>query len=401
MCDSKSCLSDFTKYCPAEGLCDENLGVRSSRARSQSLKVKNQVAWFSKKPKPAFASRHQVTIRMLGENDRSEDQFAPYRGRSKSYVSQEELRALQGCVSRRRALFISNQESTQACHTIPQLKSSRKYQQAPTRNSLPSSDLNLCNSHQTLKRFDKVSLFERTQHSSAFDLAKAEDIHPPNQSGVPDTVSVQFRSESQECIATDSSQGSLHSGHVECCSSNTSCLLPGVNVNPQTHAKSSSIPGWLNSPRILHNCSHRSTCDVTCLSSSRECVQSSPHLVLPHDQSACNSWPRNQLTHTGSYHQDGLGKLHKIQPRHRSSEKSSPHHQRKEPSLLGEGTEVISSDLNLEIFGSTSSICSTHSHQSSVTNASVCSERPHFHYGKGIDGVEFKRKSDVSECIFV
>ena len=407
MCDSKSCLSDFTKYCPAEDMCDENIGTSSTRTRtrtrSQSLKVKNQVAWFSKKPKPALTIRHQVNVRMLGENDRGEDQLAAFRERSRSYVSQEELRALQGCVSRRRALFSLNQEGVPlSSQTIPHQKAKCKHTRA--KNSQLSSDSDLFYRSAT-KECSNISLSENLQASRNYEHVEAEDIPPSNQPAIPDTISIQFRPESQECITTQNSDGSHHSSHVQPCSSNTAYFLPGptdtslMNLSPQTCSKSSSIPGWLNSPRVLHKCMHQGTCDVSCLLSSREYVQS-PRLSLSHDQSACNSWPRNQLTQARPYHhQEGLGR-HSTQSKLTCSEKSSPHHQYKESSLLSAtvGTEIISSDLNLEIFGSTSSICSVQSHQSS---ASVSSERPHFHYGKGIDGVEFKRKTDVSYCINV
>ena len=136
MCDSGltvSCLTDFTSYCPANALGDANIGPR------RCARIRHRLMRSQPKPKTVRSKEavhksqgrgltSKVRIRALGEesedscvesSDDSDEEFSPSRsadGRLQSFpqlksepishcLTDQELRALKGCVTRGRALF--------------------------------------------------------------------------------------------------------------------------------------------------------------------------------------------------------------------------------------------------------------------------------------------------------
>jgi len=139
MCDSTisvSCPADFTSYCPASALCDED--IRPQKKRRHRSSVRSRVALFSRKAKGQMYPRQGISsqqrIKPLGEdsyigertslysNSCSEHEMeaSPLEWSSEStedeedattqdnswlheqpssYVSAEELHALRGCVN--------------------------------------------------------------------------------------------------------------------------------------------------------------------------------------------------------------------------------------------------------------------------------------------------------------
>ena len=344
MCEfSESCCSDFTKYFPAGSFCAENDALS---------KVKNKIAWFSKKPRPSSAISHHPTERPVGDELCRRKSF---EAGSSSHVSQEELRALRGCVSKRRVMFSSDQNSltiNSKCGKEGRGRlplSSHPLHLAHDR-FLSSSDNHLCQNRIEYDRFSSLS-----------------------QSSIPDSVSVQFRYDSHECMSTLSSVGS-HSERIEvldCCNS-TACNFVGTK-NLRTAAQSNRIA-----------CGNRIPCDEQ--HSSFPKITSSPLLRVSHDQSYHNSWPRhrahpNRLCQY-TYEIDNI----KVP--------QSPRHLcRQEPANIVPA-DLLTSNLKTsepEVVGSKSSVCST----SCVSS----SERPRLNYIKGVDGVDFKQKTDVSQCL--
>ncbi len=345
MCEfSENCCSDFTNYFPAGSICAENVS-----------KVKNKIAWFSKKPRPSTSSAisHHATELRVGEELGRRMSF---EAGSSSHVSQEELRALRGCVSKRRAMFSSDQNSltiNSKCGKEGNMPLLPHPLHLAHDRFLSSSDNHLC---QNRIEYDRLSSL--------------------SQSSIPDSVSVQFRYDSHECMSTLSSGGS-HSERIEvldCCNS-TACNFAGNDYSqhlPNVHTTQSKKMNRTDGNQILYDEQHNDSK-----------IMSSPLLRVSHDQSYHNSWPRHRA------HPDRLCQYTSAQ-RNMSPRQLC----RQEPANIVPA-DLLTSNLKTsepEIVGSKSSVFSVQSHKSYASS----SERPRLNYIKGVDGVDFKQKTDVS-----
>ncbi len=331
---------------------------------SDTRSVQNKIAWFSKKPKPSpVLSRPKKVWSSSVENV------------SNKYVSPEELRVLRGCVSERLAMFSSTQYSSLSVLSGPKMhnyqsQSHQQYLSSPgglNLKSFPSGE-SAPNRNATETISDYQSNLSSVSHSS-----------------IPDSVSVQFRSDSCEHIF--SQKNCEYSEHIEvldCCS------------NTVRQVNSSDIGclrflGRTGKFKVSRSGVDSVSCNEESIVPPQMCIPS-PLLRLSQEHSRHNSWPRKKL------HQNRPFETHELHIDATHVEKSfsgSPHHlQKPEP------VHIVSMDIprrmsETEIFGSTSSVFSVQSRLSSATNVSSCTERPHLNFAKGVNGIDFKQRSDV------
>lgn len=479
MCESgflEGCSADFTNYCHVSSLCDENIGrhcATPNYRRVKSSKVKSRVAWFTKKSN--VASRHSINassrmrIRSMGErlgqfnasldipsrptshlgstSSTSDEEFLHSKEDLKrTCVSKEELEALKGCVTQRRALFSPNQleppSSFFSNHTIPKEKSDLSVrepylfmQTVPKKNSAVQSQVE----DKILTTNSDQYRFQPNQESLVFEPLESCF----RSSVVPDSVSVQFKAKSYDCVmvcqtenlgvdddtshhfATLKGESSLLADDGQCVDEGRSYSLSSKSAvgkfNSGIHC-SSSIPGRLNSPNLQLPLSSRSQFGQCRHSRENICkcqkLLSSPVFNVknlyrytglqpsPSSQATCNSWPRSRIfpetevklkykDNQDTTHDENINSVKKL---HQSYDNQSPI----QPyTYSSECTDAIPlSRYGLaggHSFGSTNSMHSLQSHSSSVTNFSSCADRPHFSNGKGVEGMEFKDKSEVSQ----
>ncbi len=345
-------------------------------------KVKNKIAWFSKKPKPSHIvsrpHRHQTFGVEKVWSSSAEDV-------SNRYVSQEELRVLRGCVSERRAIFSLNQKSL---HFLS-FGGVKVYndQMGMCKNRCVSSADGL-NRNQSSFPFGGDNSFKH----SAFEPTHLQDLLSVSQT--PDSVSVQFRSDSREHISTQNSDCTFSERIEVLDCSNAAYHFTGnediehshsLGINKRTKLKlGSRINGGLCKDQSINlSCSP--------IVPSQECMHS-PLLKVSHDQSRHNSWPRNMVNHNQF--------SDTAEPHCTAYCASSPHHLEKHKPASIVSTDFLSLTSKIpeqEGFGSTSSVFSIQSRQSSVTSVSSCSERLHLSFVKGVNGVDFKQRTDVGQ----
>lgn len=479
MCDSgfsEGCSADFTNYCRAGSLCDEDIGRQCrlpNYRRTRSSKVRSRVAWFTRKSNLTTPHRRsnglrQVRIRPLGEtyNDpldvrihtaqhsefssSEEDLPCVNSELPNNYVSQEELEALKGCVTKRRELFspdlLGLSGSCSLSHTLPKQKSKREAhhylrQQMPNeRSTINSSD----SEDQLFMSKVGQGHYHPRQGSQEYD--HLENYYPSNQlrsSTVPDSVSIQFRANSYDCVAvcqTEELNVVDGKGHIDqlkfvkgeaSLSADDSPYIVGkrsYSFDSQPSGKklnseicsSCSIPGRLDSPNLRQYPSpplqrrHRPSSGSPRIHTSPahnvkdKCPPSRVRRGYLH-QATYNSWPRNRVypeldNRVISNQDESPGEGLKIVKNlhrpavcaHQSRESWSPLQVRSSEYNSTSVDVIPGNQYDVCDLGSTTSMCSIQSHNSSATNVSSNFDRPHCSNVKGVTGVDFKDKSEVS-----
>ena len=472
MCDSgfsEVCSADFTNYCRAGSLCDEDIGRQCrlpNYRRMKSSKVRSRVAWFTRKSNLTTPHRRsnvltQVRIRPLGEtyNDpldvstkhsdfsSSSDEELPCVNNElpNNYVSQEELEALKGCVTKRRALFSPNflgpSGSCSSSHTIPKQRSKREAHHS-LRQTVPSERSFINSDSEDQLFMSKVGQRHYHPRQGSLEYDHLENYYPGSQSrssAVPDSVSIQFRANSYECVAEElnvvdggaqTDQFKFVKGEASLSADDNPYMVGkrsysfdsrplGSKVNSEI-CSSCSIPGRLNSPNLRQHLSPRLQRRHRPSSGSPRLHTSPAHNVKDMcppsharrgylDHAICNSWPRNrvypELDNTLFSNQDEYpGERSKVvKTLHRppvcaqqGCESWSPLQVRSSEYNSTSVDVVPNSRYGLCDLGSTTSMCSIQSHNSAATNVSSSFDRPHCSYVKGVTGVDFKDKSEVS-----
>ena len=322
--------------------------------------------------------------------------------KTSSCVSQEELNALKGCVSRRRRLF-----------------SPRSFQAA---SRSPSTALVFKELPHPAYKFKHRTASMRSMSYNSRSSNEDKDSNPNSASstvsGIPDSVSVQFGCAGYECeTVCESNTKQMHHRHgglnITAISKSDFSIDVGKtdrrmsDTDRRCLAMSYSIPGELNSSSLRFQDSTFSSLKVhTCEQCARR-NQSIPH------KSLCNSWPRQQLykkSQPGTYSDICRRKMvcsHSspqntpqrtpLSSPHRSPQLRAKSHQvpsvHQYSKFRGRGEAVIKSYLpNSYELGSTFSISSNHS--LSNTSSVLCG-RPHISYSPGVDGQTFKSRTDV------
>ncbi len=256
MCDSRnfeSCPSDFTNYCPA--VCVEKKTVipshKSPRNTCIYLSQEKPDGNSSRRKKVLQSTQTRITnhksATISSNNDdfsldfSSDEDHSPLKDvrlheKPSSYVSQEELNALKGCVMRRRAVF-SPSPSSSPLHSYVQ-----NSHHTPTRtSSLPCG-------RRRLMKADDISHVR--QGSLEYDHLK--DFDPCESASIPDSVSVQFRF----------LDGNDSEGHTECMHRHTHSTL-SIKRHGTGELKSEDIKNCSDEcsswPRNKVMCSHINT----------------------------------------------------------------------------------------------------------------------------------------------
>ena len=314
-----------------------------------------------------------------------------------NYVSQEELLALKGCVTRRRALF-SPKSSNKGSFTLQQLPCSTSVS-----GGLSKASWENC---------------QHSQHqSSKCDHEELEPrLHPSATSkNVPDSVSVQFGCAGYECETVRSSSNSKQPqprrrGLNVTAISKSDCNINMQKAGPQSYSVTSrcfSIPGELNSSNLSYHQGFIFPEKVYSLEQNLSQPQNGSIYRQKHKK-LCNSWPRQQLFQKKSVGGPVYSKREvmcsQCSPKHVSrpvpltSPTQSPQtfssvalEGPRIPQLPAiKGREMVLKPYlpsSCEI-GSTFSISSHHS---------VSPARPHISYNTGVDGQVFKDRTEVSE----
>lgn len=260
MCDSTisvSCPADFTSYCPASALCDED--IRPQKKRRHRSSVRSRVALFSRKAKGQMYPRQGISsqqrIKPLGEDSCISERTSLYSNscsehemeasplewssestedeegattqdnswlheQPSSYVSAEELHALRGCVTRGRAVFSptpfsdrSSELSKVGIRVDPQTGMPNADPSMSDKLLVPQTDLihipgqgnEVSHARQGSFEYDHLEDFHPDQaHESSDSRNSFCDSHPDQQPPLADSacsVSVQFGSTGYECKA--------------------------------------------------------------------------------------------------------------------------------------------------------------------------------------------------------
>lgn len=181
MCDShisESCPTDFTSYCPVDSIYNGGRHKQSSQKLHGNQRApKRMIPCGSDIPVENRPSEECVRSELIDGGDHCRQHMhcglsASGNSRSlekaSSYVSQEELNALKGCVMRRRAVFSPSPSSSPYCKHLPYLT-----------NSLPIGSTYQDEIHHV------------RQSSLEYDHLKDFDPHPIGS--ITDSISVQFR----------------------------------------------------------------------------------------------------------------------------------------------------------------------------------------------------------------
>ena len=323
-----------------------------------------------------------------------------------SCVSQEELNALKGCVSRRRRLF--SPRSYQAAS----LSTASVFQELP-HPALKSKRRTAGRRNASSNRRSSLYEHKRVQDSNSIALPSA------TASGVPDSVSVQFGRAGYECQTVRESNskpvqhrhGGLNITAMSKSDFDIDVQKPDRRMGDanQCLALSYSIPGELNSSSLRFQDSTFSALNVP---SCEQCT-------CRNHKSLYNSWSRQQLYQSkqlGAYSDSCKRKMacSHCSPQNTpqftplSSPNRSPQLQRAKshqvPSvrqfsrLKGRGDAVLKPYIPSSYdLGSTFSISSNRSMSST---SSVLCGRPHISYSPGVDGQTFKNRTEVSIGIF-
>lgn len=438
MCDShisESCPMDFTNYCPVDSVCSEGRYKRPTH-KSQA---KNHIAWFGRKTKGASShnkelmpSKQDVGGKLLQECnvhpiceaygcssceaygcsscchgysrsnskqavDYSSNEDCTLGGsngraleKASRYVSQEELDALKGCVTRRRAVF-SPSPSSSPVHSYVQLKS----QHSPAlTNSLPVGG----------KHRFRVEEFGHVRQSSLeYDHLKDFDPLVPVSNG--DSVCVQFRLQN----GSDGEDGAT----CKMCHHSNSMGSKKRSVSNTESPFSYSIPERLDCDACDGQgniASGNSDDPVSC-----SCDMLSLQVKERCHAGVCNSWPRNELlikeTTEPQKHGKTVGaslsplsvKSNRIQQQQQyhsplHSRFNSPLHSRFNSPLLQPKHQVYPNEGGMGGL-KTCDTGSNYSLYSQTTTVSSLTDRQHCSYSKGVDGNMFKTRSDVSSLL--
>lgn len=356
---------DDTFTCTGTGPVSTKSNVGTVNTKS---KVQSKIALFSKKPKPSpLLSRPRPRETLVGKKKFWSNSVGDIS--TSKHDSQEELKGVRGCVSDNVEKFTLKQNSF-----TPVLSNQKWYNfESGTQISRYLSSPDSPN----LKRLSSC------EGSSFQNVIESTHVHGLSESSIPDSVSVQFRSDSHEYISSQNSHCS-YLDRMEVCS-NTPYDVTGNDIECGNFSR-----GTKNCSLTVGQC--RSSKDVECSEQSNNSSVlpivpfhgriSSPLLGLSQDQFCHNSWPRNRVDRNLRSNTQKTF--------------SSPHLLRKQKSAHIVSTNLLSKMSEAESFGSTSSVFSN---LPSVTNLTSCSERPHLSFVKGVSGVDFKQRTDV-RCLY-
>ena len=254
MCDSTisvSCPADFTSYCPASAMCDED--IRPQKKCRHRSSVRSRVALFSRRAKGQPTCRQGISsqprIKALGEENGTGDFSSLYSNscsehemeasplewssesttgdeeaattqdnswlheQPSSYVSAEELHALRGCVTRGRAVFSpspysvrSSELSRVGVHVYPDSDlSNTDPSMLFVPQTLPGRGSEFHRARRFSLEYDHLEDFHPGQtHESSDSRNSFSDSHPDQQPTLVDSscsVSIQFGSTGYECKA--------------------------------------------------------------------------------------------------------------------------------------------------------------------------------------------------------
>ena len=306
-------------------------------------------------------------------------------------VSHEELSALKGCVTRRRALF-----SPKSFNEVP----SFKFQELP-----------YCASEsQGLSKASRKEAPHKQLHSDRLQEFELNPCASTVSDSVPDSVSVQFGDAGYECETVCESnsrpaqqrQRGLNITAISKSDCNIDVQKPGQKTYDFSHRSlSCSIPGELNSSSLRFPQNLNTPGKVY----SFEQGLSQSENGRFSNKTLCNSWPRQQIFQCCNR------KVMRCQcsPKHASHIMHSANCNQSPPSiqtgnsLAHQGpytppaTTIRGRDMLIKPYfpsscelGSTFSISSHHS----LSNPS--SARPHISYSTGVDGQVFKDRTEVS-----
>lgn len=338
---------------------------------------------------------------------------------SSSSLSQEELSALKGCVTKRRTLFSPRSSSFASFMTFPELPYCHS-KLGGLSKAHDYCDKDTQHIYHGSLEYDHLEEFDRNLLSSSV-----------TNSVVPNSVSVQFGYAGYECEAICESNSKQprqkHIGLNITAMSKSDCNIDLQKFDQkckdsdcQCLPLSSSIPGELNSSGLR---SQRSIGLAGLNVHSLEqglCHHRNDNSAQSNNKTLCNSWPRQYLfqkkqlktcTHNNSCKK--IGTCSRCSPKHTpqlsplTSPIQSPQILRTKRPMSHQGScipqcsTIIRKDLQSNSclpspfeLGSTVSISSYHS----VSNPSLTNGcRPHISYNAGVDGQIFKDKSEVSK----
>lgn len=388
MCDShisESCPMDFTNYCPVDSICSEG---RYKRPTHKPQTKNHNIAWFSRKAKglPPHSTK-PPNCELLGAHETCEASGYSHAlenhtkavdssgedygdgcslGRRQSlekasrYVSQEELDALKGCVTRRRAMF-SPSPSSSPVHPYVQLKQSPSHT-----NSLPAGGK---------YRFRAEEAKHVRQSSLEYDHLKDFDPHEP-VTNIADSVSVQFRLQGNEESAGGNGVA-VHNGFNK-----DSPLSYRKVVQEKCDSDGHEDEGAcasVNTSKSKHV--HACSCDLRSSQETDGC-----------GSGVCNnSWPRGEVFLI----KGATEPLKEGRVMDTSSLWSGLSNLFQHPSPLH---SKFNSPLLLHQVHGFSSLktCDTGSSYSLYSQTTTASDRQHCSYSKGVDGNLFKERADVS-----
>lgn len=393
MCDShisESCPMDFTNYCPVDSL------VKEARAKPLPHKPhpRNHITWFSRKAKGTATrnskqvitskqSSSKVPEQRCSDSDRcetysnsphgdvytdsaessSDEEYNLASANSWSlekpslYVSQEELDALKGCVTRRRAVFSPSPSSSPVHSVVYQRRKSSGFY-----SSLPAES-------------KRLVLAEEISHvrQSSLEYDHLKDFNPHVSA---DSVSVQFRLQgceegggSQDIVRYDSANNEHYS-------------IPerlGADVHRDVDICKCKTK---NASLSQHQNVISSSCDIQLVQERERCPSN-----LPQNEHPCTVRANNEPLKEGRTGKtvdaspSSIGRSNLIQHHH------SPHHSQFNSPLLSKH----------QLFGSmrTCYTGSNYSLYSQTTTLSSATDRQHCSYSKGVDGNLFRDRTDV------
>lgn len=297
------------------------------------------------------------------------------------YVSQEELKALKGCVTRRRALFSPSPSSSSLTSSISLRKSSQHSAQYSPGHSY-SLPLNR-------KRLVVEGDAMHTRQGS-LEYDHLTDFNPQSSSlsNVGDSISVQFRFQGEGETVKPTFQG------VQAACNHSSfkykvpfsCSIPEIHHFDQRHCVGGGAVAGLG----RSNSSNIPLVDPHLVELGCERCSDAAVSILP-----ANSYWTSKVS-SGPSKQDAVCDSY-FCPSTRAVQHHSPYHTKFNSPLLSrhqctldEGTHDLKAG---EHTGSNFSLYSQ-----TTTTSSLNDRRPHCSYSKGVDGSVFKDRTDVSEA---
>ena len=400
MCDS--CGSESCPFeCVKAGSYDSEGGLKEL---SQKSRMKSK--WWSRKTKATASheGKYTVTSALEGCNTKdrceghsyspvanidgyydssSDEECNPIQDNSwlqekpNCYVSQEELDALKGCVTRRRAVFSPSPSSSPVHSYVHQRRTS---QLTPSHtNSLPVRRKGAV----VTKKINHV-------HQGSFEYDHLKDYDPSMSVGnIPDSVSVQFRLQSND----DGNQcnNGIHQQNTKNYGFDTDISL------------SYSIPERLNSA-VYYSGRHSDSRSVD----NSQCISQCSHSCAFH------SLQRNECNHSDMYHnwpqqkepvssirniRRALSAQVNVNSYSPPSGRSNPvlQHYRNSPFLGKFSSSLLSKQQQTPSDGNfhCTRTKESGSNNSLYSQTTSLTERPHRSYSKGVDGNVFKDQTEV------